>query len=442
MKITFLGGVGTVTGSKYLVEQNGTKILIDCGLLQGDDSLTHHNWDPLPIDPSTIDALVITHGHIDHTGYIPLLVKNGFRGPIYCSHATSEICAILLLDSGSLQEEKAKIHHTTPLYTKDDAAFSLQFLKTIDYDTQITVKDLQITLVRSGHILGSAFVLISDGKQKLFFSGDLGRPEQPILKSPPYIKETDFLVLESTYGSRVHAEDDPEKMLSTAIHETVKKGGVVIIPSFSLMRTQTILYYLYQLKKKGQLPEIPIFVDSPTGIAINNLFCKFADEQTLSSTLCHEIFTLATPTPTVEESKKIDRISHSAIVIAGSGMAEGGRVPHHLEQFISDPKNTVLFVGYQSKSSRGRQLVDGAKEIQIYDKTYPVRASIKMIHSLSAHADADEILAWLSHFTKAPKRVFLTHGESDSAQALKKKIEERFKWNVIIPAYQQSFDLE
>ncbi len=441
MKITFLGGAGMVTGSKYLVEDKGTKILVDCGLLQGDDSIAYHNWDQLPLDPSTVDALVITHGHIDHTGYIPLFVKNGFRGPIYCSHATKEVCAILLVDAGSLQEDRARNHHAAPLYTKDDALFALQFLKAVDYDEPITVKSLQVTLIRSGHIIGSAFVAISDGREKLLFSGDLGRPEQPILKAPPYIKEADYLVLESTYGNRVHEEDDPEKMLNDAINETVKRDGIVVIPSFSVMRTQTILYYLYQLREKKQIPDIPIFLDSPTGIAITNLFCKFTEEHTLPSDICSAIFNIATPTPTVQESKKIDRMTHSAIVIAGSGMAEGGRVPHHLEQFIIDPKNTILFVGYQSRSTRGRFLVDGAKEIQIYDKTYPVRATIKMIHSLSAHADEQEILTWLSHFEKVPKRVFLTHGEPASSQALKKMIEQRLKWDVLIPAYDQSFDL-
>lgn len=442
MKITFLGGVGTVTGSKYLIEHNDTKVLVDCGLFQGDDSTTHHNWDVFPISPETIDAIILTHAHIDHTGYIPALVKNGFKGPIYCSHATGEISVILLLDSAVLQEEKAKTRQVAPLYTKEDAAYALQFFKAVDYDTVITIQSLQVTLIRSGHILGSAFVSVFDGKEKLFFSGDLGRPEQPILKSPPYIKETDYLVLESTYGNRVHSEDDPEKMLGDVIHETVKRGGVIVIPSFSVMRTQTILYYLYQLKQKKQLPEIPIFLDSPTGIGVTNLFCKFTDEYILAPSLCNAMVSIATDTFTAEQSKKLDRMTHSAIIIAGSGMAEGGRVPHHLAQFITDPKNTILFVGYQAKSSRGGLLVDGAREVQIYDKTYPVRAAIKVIHSLSAHADMNEILAWLSHFEKAPKKLFLTHGEPDSAQALKKRIEERFKWTVVIPTYEQSFDLQ
>lgn len=443
MKITFLGAVGTVTGSKYLVEQNGTKILVDCGLFQGGDNVTHHNWDQFPIPPETIDAIVLTHAHIDHTGYIPALIKKGFKGPIYCSEATSETSAILLLDSGSLQEEKAKSHQgTEPLYTRADALYALQFFKAVAYDTPVTIKSLQITLIRSGHILGSAFIIVSDGKDKLVFSGDLGRPEQPILKSPPYIKEADFLVLESTYGSRVHEEDDPDKMLGDVINETAKRGGVIVIPCFSVMRTQAILYSLYQLKEKKEIPEIPIFLDSPSAIAVTRLFCKFADEYILSPAVCNAAFAIATYISSAEESKRVDRINKSAIIIAGSGMADGGRVPHHLAQFISDPKNTILFVGYQAKYTRGRLLVDGAHDIQIYDKTYPVRAAIKTIHSLSAHADAPEVIEWLSHFEKAPKKIFLTHGEPDAVQALKKRIEERFKVTVVVPTYLQSFDLE
>lgn len=442
MKITFLGAVGTVTGSKYLVEHNGIKILVDCGLLQGDEKITQHNVDPFPIAPETIHAMVVTHAHIDHIGYIPVLVKDGFKGPVYCSKPTNEIARILLLDSGSLQEEEAKRHHALPLYTKADAEHALTFFRPVHYDTAITIKSLYVTLIRSGHIPGSAFVIVSDGKEKLLFSGDLGRQDQPILKSPPYVKDADYLVLESTYGNRVHEHDDSEEMLGDIINETVKKDGVIVIPCFSVMRTQTILYLLYQLKQKKQIPEIPIFLDSPSAISITKIFCTFTGEYQLPPALCHKICSIAICTPTVEESKRIDHLDHSAIIIAGSGMAEGGRVPYHLEHVVSDAKNTVIFVGYQARSTRGRLLVEGASEIHIYGKTYPVRAAIKNIRSLSAHADSQEILAWLSHFEKAPKKVFLTHGEPESAQALKKAIEERFKWTVVIPTHAQSFDLD
>lgn len=451
MKITFLGAVQEVTGSKYLVENNDIKILVDCGLFQGLKELTQRNWDPFPIDPKSIDALILTHAHIDHTGYIPLLVKNGFRGKIYCTRETSQLCAILLLDCGSLQEDEAKYANAKrdpqhpsvmPLYTKLDAENSLKFFQAVDYDTVFSLKSLNITLIRSGHILGSAFIVISDSKQKLTFSGDLGRPEQFIQKSPTHLKQTDFLVLESTYGDRLHQKGDPIKALGEVVNETVSKGGVLIIPSFVVERTQTILYCLYQLKQKKTIPDIQVYLDSPTGIGITDLFCKFQEDLKFPPSLCKEVFATATYVHTVDESKKLDQLTRPAIIIAGSGMADGGRVVHHLQHFISDAKNTVAFVGYQAKGTPGRLLVDGTKEIRIYGTSYEVHAEIKMITALSAHADYQEILEWLSYFEYPPKKVFLTHGEIDSAESLKKKIEERFGWSVIIPKYLDSYNLD
>jgi metallo-beta-lactamase family protein len=443
MKITFLGATGTVTGSKYLIEYKDTKILVDCGLFQGEPGIVRHNFDPFPIDPATIDAIVLTHAHIDHTGYIPALMNNGFKGPIYCSQATKEISVISLTDSGTLQEEAAKKrHHAIPLYTKSDAESALNFFKAVDYDTVFAIKSLEVTLIRSGHILGSAFVEIYDGTQKLTFSGDLGRPNQPILKAPPYLKGTDFLVLESTYGSRIHDTQNPEEELAQVVRDTMQKGGVLIIPCFSVMRTQLILYYLYELKQKNSIPKVPIYLDSPSGIAIDRLFCKFSDEYILPKDVCDAALDVAIPTLNVTESKQLNHLTSNAIIISGSGMADGGRIPFHLKRFATDAKNTILFVGYQAKGSSGRLLVEGAHTVQVDDKEYPVRAEIKGIRSLSAHADAQEIIEWLAHFEKAPKRVFLTHGEPDSIAALKKSIEERFNWIVIVPTYLQSVDLD
>lgn len=453
MKITFLGAVEEVTGSKYLIVDHATKILVDCGLFQGDQKIMQRNWEPLPIVAAQIDAIVLTHAHIDHTGYIPLLVKQGFKGKIYCSQATYELCAILLVDSGSLQEEEAKkhLHHRKknshssilPLYTRMDAETALNFFQVVNYDTIFYINSLQVTLIRSGHILGSAFVIVSDGKQKLTFSGDLGRPQQMIQKSPPHLKKTDFLVLESTYGGALHATGDSLQALCDVINDTVKKAGILIIPCFAVERTQVILYCLYKLKEKKAIADLPIFLDSPMAIDVTNLFCKFPDEHNLSLDLCQKVFGIATYTRTVEESKALDQIKQSAIIIAGSGMADGGRVLYHLERFISDAKNTVVFVGFQAQETDGRRLVDGAKEIYLDGKSYPVRADIKTIQIFSAHADCDEILEWLSHFENPPKKIFLTHGEIESAQALKQKIEQRFGWSqVIIPKYLDSFDLD
>lgn len=450
MKITFLGAVEEVTGSKYLVEDNDVKILVDCGLFQGDKQISQRNWDPFPLAAASIDAIILTHAHIDHTGYIPFLVKNGFKGKIYCSEATSELCAILLPDCGSLQEDEAQhsskrhpqLPAVMPLYTKRDAENSLKFFQAVNYDTVLYIKSLQATLIRSGHILGSSFVIVSDGKQKLTFSGDLGRPEQFIQKPPPHLKKTDFLVLESTYGDRLHEKGDPLEALGNLVNETMKKGGVLIIPSFVVERTQTILYCLYQLKQKKTIPDIPIFLDSPTGIRATDLFCKFAQDLKLSASVCKEMVSIATYINTVEESKQLDQITRPAIIIAGSGMAAGGRVMFHLQHFISDAKNTVAFVGYQAKGTVGRLLVDGIKEIRIYGISYHVHAEIKMVSSLSAHADYKEILQWLGYFEKPPKKVFLTHGQLEAAESLKKKIEKRFGWLVVIPKYLDSFDLD
>ena len=450
MKITFLGAVEEVTGSKYLIEHEDTKILVDCGLFQGE--FKKHNWDKFPIEPSSIDAVVLTHAHIDHTGYIPALVKNGFRGKIYCSKATLALCSILLIDSGYLQEEDAKNankegysrhHPALPLYTGADAQNSLTFFQVVDYNKILKIgKYLNVTLISSGHILGASFVTISDGKQTITFSGDLGRPNQPVMKSPPHLKKTDFLVVESTYGDRLHEKDDPIEVIGEIVNKTVAKGGVIIIPAFAVGRTQMILYYLYQLKQKKIIPDIPIFLDSPMAINVTNLLCKFKDEHKLPENLCEDVCGIAAYTSTVEESKHIDRIKSSAIIVAASGMASGGRVLHHFRHFISDSKNTILFVGFQAEGTRGRALVDGAKKIKIHGKTYQVNAKIKKIDSLSAHADYNEILEWLGYFESGPKKVFITHGEKESAESLKKKIEEKFGWSVMVPKYLESFELD
>lgn len=451
MKITFLGAVEGVTGSRYLVEHGQKKLLVDCGMFQGPHEITQRNLDPFPVEPNSIDAVVLTHAHIDHTGYIPALVKKGFTGNIYCSKGTYALCSLLLVDSGSLQEgevrninERGGPDHppALALYTALDAEKALKFFKPVDYDTVIDIGPLTVTLVRSGHIIGSTFVIISDGKQTLTFSGDLGRPDQYILKDPPSLKQTDFLVIESTYGNRLHEKNDPIKMIGDVINATVAKGGVLIIPCFAVGRTETILYCLYQLKQKKVIPDIPIFLDSPMAISVTDFLCTFTGEYKMPPAVCRDILSIATPTPSVEESKEIDRIEQPAIIIAGSGMADGGRVVFHLKQFISNPKNTVLFVGYQAEGTEGHALVAGAKIIKIHDESYTVQAEIKELESLSAHADYEEILAWLGHFENKLTKVFVTHGEKEAALALQKKIEERFGWTVVVPKYLESFDLD
>jgi len=443
MNITFLGATEQVTGSRYLIEQSGTRILVDCGLFQGGKESYKRNVEPFAVDPSSIDALIITHAHIDHTGYIPVLVKNGFKGPIYCSRATYALCAILLVDSGAIQEEKAKKYSSEPLYTIAEAENSLHFFKTVDPDVGVKIgASFTFRLIDSYHILGASFIILSDGKETLTFSGDLGRPHQLIMKNPPSLQQTDYLVLESTYGDRLHHQGDPIKELGDIVNETVAKGGVLIIPSFAVGRAQTIMYCLYELRKQKMIPDIPIFLDSPMAIKVTNLFCTFSDEHQLSGSLCNNVFKIATYIPTAQESKRINAIAYPAIIIAGSGMAAGGRVLDHLKEFISDAKNTILFVGFQAEATGGRSLVGGEKEFKLDDHVYTVQAEIKTIDTFSAHADYEEILEWLSHFEKGPKKVFLTHGEKEAAQSLQKKIEEQFGWTVVIPKYLESFDLD
>lgn len=446
MNITFLGGVGEVTGSRYLVEKNSTRILVDCGLFQSLKSIKKNKFSFFTIKPKTIDAIVLTHAHIDHTGYLPVLVKHGFRGPIYCSKATFELCKIVLIDSAKIQEEdvrKINKHSKSrikPLYTVKDVNRTLNFFNPVNYDTDTSFGDVTFKLICSGHILGAAFVQVHDGSTLLTFSGDLGRPQQMIMKTPPFIEKTDYLVLESTYGNRLHGTGDIVKELEKVIAEVVAKKGVLMIPAFAIGRTQMLLYALFLLKDK--FPTVPVFLDSPMGQKVTDLYYDFAHEHRLSKATCRDAFNRVHDVRSTQESERLDRLKGPAIIIAGSGMAHGGRILDHFRYLITHDKATVLFVGYQAVGTLGRALIEGVQEITIYGKKYPVHAQIKSLDMLSAHADYNEILQWLSYIKQAPKKIFLTHGEQEAAESLQKKIHTRFGWNVIVPQYQDSFLLE
>lgn len=451
MKITFYGATKTVTGSKYLVEHNNKHILIDCGMFQGYKELRNRNWDQFPFDARKINAVVLTHAHIDHTGCIPLLVKRGFKGKIYCSDATYALCEILLPDSGHLHEEDARhankygySQHTPalPLYTKEDAEKSLEYFQTLDFGKPFDLGDgLHFTLSRSGHILGSSFVSLSDGDKTIVFSGDLGRPDDAVMKSPAIIEYADYLVLESTYGDRLHSRIDPLEEIGDVIRKTAARGGTVVIPAFAVGRTQSILYYIQSLKSQNLIPDIPIYLDSPMAINTTELLCKFKNEHRLSEGLCADVCSVVKYTRSVEESKALDQPNMPSVIISASGMAEGGRVLHHLKYYITDPKNTILFTGFQAGGTRGDQIVRGEKHVKIHGEMYPVRAAVENLTSLSAHADYEEILLWLRHFKKPPQKVFLTHGEESAAIALKERIEDQLGWTVVIPDYLESEDL-
>ena len=453
MKLTFLGATGTVTGSKYLLEDSGKKFLIDCGLFQGLKELRLRNWEKLPVNPAEIDAVILTHAHIDHSGYLPLLVKNGFKGRIYCSNGTADLCDILLPDSGYLHEEDAarankygytRHHPALPLYTQEDAYKALEQIKPVSFGEDHPLSDiLSFRLTHAGHILGAACVTLSDGMTSLTFSGDLGRLHDPVMEPPAQIQETDYLVLESTYGDRLHDKTDPLDQLESIITKTVARGGTVVIPAFAVGRAQSLMYYIHELKKAGRIPDIPVYLDSPMAISATKLLQQHHAEHRLSKEQCAAVCSSVYYTKTVEQSKEIYSKNNGlpTIIISASGMATGGRVLHHLKHFIGDPQNTILLSGFQAAGTRGARLAHGESEIKIHGHLYPVRAEVQKLDTMSAHADYEEILEWLGHFREPPRKTFLTHGEPEASSSLKFKIEEHLGWNVEIPEYRYEEEL-
>lgn len=461
-KITFLGAAGTVTGSKYLVEAGGKRLLVDCGLFQGRKDLRLRNWEKLPIDPSTIDWVLLTHAHIDHTGYLPRLVRYGFRGPIYANAATIELCGLLLPDSAHLQEEDARYHQKKgsskhkpplPLYTVAESQAALQQFRQIPRADTFTISpEFSVRPHDAGHILGSSWLELTiseNGRSTLVvFSGDLGRYNQPILNNPESPKRADYLLCESTYGDRDHPTGSPEDELADIVTRVAKRGGVVLIPAFAVGRTQTLMYFLRDLEEKGRIPRLPVYVDSPMAISVTEFYVRHHEDHDLDfdhqekdgnhdPLNTHEVHM----TRTVEESKAINRIDSPCVIISASGMATGGRILHHLAQRLPDPRNAVILVGYQAEGTRGRSLQEHARTLRMYGEDIPVRAEVTEISQLSAHAGQSELLRWLSGFSTPPRQTFLVHGEPPALQALKGKIISNPAWNVTIPAYGQSFDI-
>lgn len=451
MKLTFMGATGTVTGSKYLLEDGTSKYLVDCGLFQGLKELRLRNWKPLPVEASGMDAVLLTHAHIDHSGYLPLLVKNGFQGPIYCSEATFDLCKIMLPDSGRIHESDAeranrygytKHSPALPLYTEEDAKAALEKFKPVKFGHTYKLDDqLSFRLSRAGHILGAASIRVDDGATSITFSGDLGRPDDPIMRAPEPLAGTDIILLESTYGDRLHPEKNPLKRMEDIITRTAERGGCVVIPSFAVGRAQLILYYIHELIREKRIPKMPVFLDSPMAIDATRIWQKHNDEHRLDAKKCGEVCRTAKYVQTADESKQLDNGQWPGIIISASGMATGGRVLHHLKHYIGDERNTVLFAGYQAAGTRGSRLVNGEREIKIHGKLYPVRAEIQNLDSLSAHADYEEIIDWLRGLGDRPRKVYLTHGEPEAASSLKFKIEDRLDWDVEIPTYLQQIEI-
>jgi metallo-beta-lactamase family protein len=448
MQLIFLGATKTVTGSKFLLNLGEKKILIDCGLFQGLKELRLRNWGKFPIDPKSIHAVVLTHAHIDHSGYLPVLVKNGFTGKIYCSSATKDLCSILLPDSGYLQEEEAKFANkhgytkhqpAVPLYTRADAERTLDHFRALDFRKQLKFgEETHMSLIPAGHILGATFVQFKHYGTTLLFSGDLGRQEDPVMHPPAVIQAADYLVLESTYGNRLHKKINPLDELSVIIKRTAERGGTVVIPAFAVGRAQHLLYFMYLLKKDNRIPNIPIYLDSPMAKDATEIFRKYTDLHRLNPELSQKVCEVATYINSKEESIALDLETKPKIIISASGMLEGGRVLHHIRVFAPDARNTIVFAGYQAAGTRGADMTGGKKEIKVFGETIAVNAEVEVLSNMSAHADYDEIMQWLSHFNHHPRKVFITHGEPEAAEALKEKIEDRFNWNCVVPDYLQS----
>jgi len=450
--LTFLGGASTVTGSKSLIEINGTKVLIDCGLFQGIKELRLKNWQKLEVNPKEIDAVILTHAHLDHSGYIPLLVKNGFNGPIHCTEATKEIAEIILLDSGKIQEEEAfrankygysKHKDAQPLYTVKDAQNSMGNFVTHKYKEWVIISnDIKFNFHNAGHILGSSIIEAKINDKTIIFSGDIGRSNPMLLPPPKLFKHADYIVLESTYGGRKHAKASIKERLLDIITSTIEKKGSLFIPSFAVERTQEILYLMYQLKQEGKLPKVPIYLDSPMGVDTTKVFHNYPDLLSIPNKVCIEMCKIATLIKDEESSRSIVQSNRQKIVIAGSGMIQGGRILHYLNKEISSSKNTILLVGYPAYGTRARDLRDGAEEIKFFGEYHKVKAEVREITSLSAHADQYDILKWLKHLRNKPKKIFINHGEPQQANALRVKIESVLGWNCVVPSMNESFDIQ
>jgi metallo-beta-lactamase family protein len=452
MHLQFLGATGTVTGSKYLVRDGAASLLVDCGLFQGFKQLRLRNWSRPPFSPKTLGGVMLTHAHLDHSGYLPLLVKNGYAGPIHCTAATFELCRILLPDSGRLQEEEAELANrhgfsrhapALPLYTEADAVLALDRFEVQPFHQAFDVGGLRVALRPAGHILGAAMVEIVSGARRVLFTGDLGRPRDPLMQPPARIERADWLIVESTYGNRAHEPGDPYEKLGTIVARTVARGGVVVIPSFAVGRTQSLLWGLHQLKARGVLPpHLPIFLNSPMAIDVTSIYRRHRTEHRLSPEQCEAMCHAAQYVNTIEESKRLNERHGPMVIIAGSGMATGGRVVHHLKAFAPDPRNTIVLAGFQAGGTRGAQLVDGAEVVKIHGQYVPVRAEVELLDTLSSHADAQETLEWLGGFTAPPRRTFITHGEPAAADALRLRIEEQLHWDCVVPEYLEDVTLE
>ncbi|SHL57087.1 MBL fold metallo-hydrolase RNA specificity domain-containing protein [Flavobacterium xanthum] len=451
MKVKFIGGAGTVTGSKTLIESNGIRILIDCGLFQGLKPLRELNWDPLPVLPSTIDFVLLTHGHLDHCGWLPRLVNQGFKGKIYCTSPTKDITKLILLDSAKIQEEEAskanegkysKHEVAEPLYTVEQAEKVFPLFRVIKIQEPIALDaEIEAIFTNAGHILGACSIALTLENKTLVFSGDIGRDDDVLMYPPTKPNNANYVFLESTYGNRIHPKTDTKLELEMYINNTVNKGGTIIIPSFAVERAQTIMYLLWQLREEDRIPNIPYIIDTPMGINALNIFSNNPKWHKLSLEECAEMSKMFSLVSDYQETMELILDDRPKVVIAASGMVTGGRVLSYLEHYIGLPETTLIIVGYQAEGTRGRKLLEGAKEIKIHGQYYPVKAKILEIQGLSAHGDQKDLLNWLSELENKPTRVFLVHGENEPLDELRIKVQEKYGFDCKVPLMGQEFEL-
>ena len=450
MRIGFHGAAGTVTGSRFVVETGGLQVLVDCGLFQGYKALRLRNWSPPPFSPARLDAVVLTHAHIDHSGYLPVLVREGFRGPVYCTEATMELCSILLPDSGRLQEADAafaarhgfsKHRPPRPLYTEADARASLRNFRPVHTNATVDLgKGVTARWSEVGHILGACAVTLQGPDRSICFSGDVGRDDDPLMSPPAPRPTSDLLVVESTYGNRKHVESDPEAQIGEVIRRTIGRGGTVVIPSFAVGRAQLVLLLIHRLRQAGKIPDVPVWLDSPMATSATELYARHTNLHRLDAATCKAALGGARYAHTPDESKALDAGDDPKILISASGMATGGRVVHHLRRFAPDEKHTILFAGFQAGGTRGAAMVAGAEEIKIHGGYVPVRAEVRQLDALSAHADSDQLLDWLRSNEQAPREVFVVHGEPEASDALRHRIEEELGWRSTVPLHADVYE--
>lgn len=443
--LQFLGGADSVTGSKYLIDAGGTRILVDCGLFQGYKVLRERNRAPFPVPPDSIDAVVLSHAHLDHSGYLPALVRDGFRGPVYATRGTAELCGVMLPDSGYLLEEEARHaasrhwsshRDPTPLYTAADATRSLERFEAVDFDaTRPIGRGLEFTFVPAGHILGAAGVRVRVAGRVVHFTGDLGRAADPLMRPPRALEPASVLVTESTYGDRDHPDEDPEAVLGDVVRRVAKRGGVVLIPAFAVGRTEAVLLHLSRLRDRKEIPDIPIFLNSPMAVDVAGIYERHPDEHRIEPAEFERMYDLAQSVNTVDDSKLLNLRGGPMIIISAAGMLTGGRILHHIAAYGSDRHNAIVLTGFQAGGTRGSALLGGATSLRIFGEDVPIRAEVISIDSMSAHADADEIMSWLGKVDEPPEMVYVTHGEAAASDTLRARIKRELRWPARVPEH-------